>query len=70
MAIRTTVSYSKSGKVVEKTLNLTRGRAIRLKCLDCSGGSWHEVRGCRIVKFPLWVYRAKIKRENGGRHEK
>lgn len=36
---------------------LTRGRAIRLKCLDCCCGSAPEVRLCHITKCPLWIYR-------------
>ena len=36
---------------------LTRGKAIRLKCLDCCCGSSAEVRRCSSVKCPLWRYR-------------
>lgn len=35
----------------------TRGKAIRLKCLDCCCGSTAEVRRCSTVKCPLWRYR-------------
>ncbi len=35
----------------------TRGKAIRLKCLDCCCGSTAEVRRCSSVKCPLWRYR-------------
>jgi hypothetical protein len=31
--------------------------AIRAKCLDCSGDSWHEVKLCQVVDCPLWDYR-------------
>ena len=32
-------------------------RAIRSKCLDCSGGSSNEVRECVIPECPLFAYR-------------
>ena len=32
-------------------------KAIRLKCLDCSGGSPKEVRLCPAFGCPLWPYR-------------
>jgi hypothetical protein len=30
---------------------------LRAKCLDCCGGSAHEVRYCVAVDCPLWPYR-------------
>lgn len=36
---------------------ITRGKAIRLKCLDCCGGNSAEVRRCSAIKCPLWRYR-------------
>lgn len=36
---------------------LTPMRAIRARCLDCSGGSEKEVRECRIVSCSLHPYR-------------
>ena len=36
---------------------ITRGRAIRLKCLDCSCGNSTEVRRCPATNCPLWRYR-------------
>ena len=36
---------------------ITRGKAIRLKCLDCCCGSAHEVKLCPVEKCPLWRYR-------------
>jgi hypothetical protein len=36
---------------------LTPLRAIRLKCLDCSGMSAKEVRLCPIQRCPLFEYR-------------
>jgi hypothetical protein len=32
-------------------------RAIRAKCLECSGGSVPEVRLCGMQDCPLWPYR-------------
>ena len=32
-------------------------KAIRAKCLECSGGSAKEVRGCPVEKCPLYAYR-------------
>jgi hypothetical protein len=36
---------------------ITRGKAIRLKCLDCCCGSASEVRRCESRKCPLWRFR-------------
>lgn len=36
---------------------ITRGKAIRLKCLDCCCGSAVEVRLCESKTCPLWRYR-------------
>ncbi len=36
---------------------LTPMKAIRKKCLDCSGGSFTEVANCPIDKCPLYIYR-------------
>ena len=36
---------------------ITRGKAIRLKCLDCCCGNNAEVRRCQTIGCPLWRYR-------------
>ena len=36
---------------------LTPLKAIRAKCLDCSGDSWAEVEQCVIPECPLYPYR-------------
>lgn len=36
---------------------ITRGKAIRLKCLDCCCGNNAEVRRCSVTNCPLWRYR-------------
>lgn len=33
-------------------------RAIREKCLDCSGGSSNEVKTCEVRDCPLWKFRS------------
>ena len=32
-------------------------RAIRAKCIDCSGGNTAEARKCVAIKCPLWPFR-------------
>lgn len=36
---------------------LTRGAAIRAKCLECCCGNSAEVRRCLVEACPLWRYR-------------
>lgn len=36
---------------------ISRSKAIRLKCLDCSAGQMAEVRKCELTSCPLWRYR-------------
>ena len=36
---------------------VTPMKAIRLKCLECSGGQVKEVRECNLVECPLFPYR-------------
>jgi len=43
---------------------IPRGKAIRLKCLDCCCGSLAEVRLCEIRRCPLWRYRLGKEDEN------
>ena len=37
---------------------LTPRKAIRAKCLECSNGSFLEVRECPIKSCPLWALRS------------
>lgn len=37
--------------------HLTPIKAIRAKCLDCSGDNYKEVRLCPVKKCPLYPYR-------------
>ena len=36
---------------------LTPMKAIRAKCLECSGGQFKEVRLCPVKNCPLYEYR-------------
>lgn len=36
---------------------LTPLKAIRAKCVDCSGGHFKEVRGCPVEDCALWLFR-------------
>ena len=46
---------------------ITPLRAIRLKCLDCSGMSAKEVKLCHLWECPLWQYRMGSDRSPSGR---
>lgn len=45
----------------ELAINLTPMRAIRLKCIDCSGGSRNEVAACLVADCPLYPFRMNRK---------
>lgn len=45
---------------------LTRARAIREKCLDCSCGQIVEVRECTIKTCALWTYRMGYEVDKNG----
>lgn len=32
-------------------------KAVRAKCVDCSGGSVYEANKCTDIQCPLWVFR-------------
>ena len=36
---------------------VSRSKAIRLKCLDCTCGQSAEVRKCELTDCPLWRFR-------------
>ena len=36
---------------------MTRGQAIRAKCLDCCCGHQCEIRRCTATNCPLWRFR-------------
>jgi hypothetical protein len=36
---------------------ITPIKAIRAKCIDCSGGYLGEVRLCPVTACPIWLYR-------------
>ena len=41
----------------QKFYKMTRGKAIRKYCLDCSGGSSKEVTKCPFLECPLYGFR-------------
>jgi hypothetical protein len=47
-----------------KTLNLSRCRAIREKCLNCSCWSVKEVRDCSFKDCPVYAYREGQGKQN------
>ena len=40
------------------SINRSPLKAIRAKCLHCSGDSKHEVRMCPVKSCPLWPFRS------------
>lgn len=40
-----------------KKKRLTRGQAIKQKCLDCSAGNKKEAKNCSFKDCPLYRYR-------------
>ena len=48
--IKSVINYITSKK-------LTPVRAIRAKCLDCSGGQVSEIKECTVYSCPLYTYR-------------
>jgi hypothetical protein len=43
--------------MARKADNGHRQQAIRLKCLECTGGSAAAIRKCESCGCPLWPYR-------------
>lgn len=52
-----TVANTSKNESKSKTRTLTPIKAIRAKCLDCSGNSAAEVRECVLKHCPLYPYR-------------
>ena len=44
--------------------NMSRRKAIRLKCLDCSGYEFSEVAQCQITNCPLYPFRTGAGKQN------
>jgi hypothetical protein len=44
--------------------NMSRRKAIRLKCLDCSGYECSEVAHCQITNCPLYPLRSRVGKQN------
>ena len=49
---------------------VTPMKAIRQKCLDCSGGSNEEVKNCFAKKCPLYQFRFGYKLDENGNRRK
>jgi hypothetical protein len=49
------------GQIIEKLPDgrkrLTPLKAIKANCLDCSGGSYIQLKNCHLTNCPLWPYR-------------
>lgn len=56
----------KNDDTVTKNKRITRGAAIRMKCLDCCNYQKSEVRLCPAKTCPLWNFRLgrEIKEES------
>ncbi len=39
------------------TGNISKARAVRVKCLECSGWQYSEVTHCQVFECPLWRVR-------------
>ena len=52
------VRYLYGSRTITKLASdLRPGKAMRFKCLDCSGGSTAEVAACPVDDCPLWPFR-------------
>ncbi|RLF96486.1 hypothetical protein DRN58_09665 [Thermococci archaeon] len=47
----------KNGKINPNIISITPMKAIRKKCLECSGGQQKEIKFCNIYDCPLYPYR-------------
>jgi hypothetical protein len=52
------VQMTATGYKTHKLDTLTPMRAIRIKCIDCSGGLVGEVAHCAVVECPLYPFRS------------
>jgi len=66
MAIKHRI-ITKNGHEVK---TLTRGKAIRQKCLECSGWFAPEVRKCPAKDCALWPFRMGTVIKNGSEENK
>ena len=47
-----------------KEINLNRRKAIRERCLNCSGWSYSEVENCKFIGCHLYAFRMKVGKQN------
>lgn len=62
--IRSLEAFSEYTNKIRQQGKLTRQKAIRLKCFDCSGYSMAEIEKCHIEDCPLWEFRSTSARKN------
>ncbi len=55
--LKKTATILKSNGGTQEASIATASKAIRAKCLDCSGGSTLEVKECPIAECPLYPWR-------------
>ena len=53
-----------------ETVDLNRRKAIRARCLDCSGFEYNEVSGCKILKCELHPYRMGTENQDPDKRRK
>ena len=58
------MQYTIQGKTGLKTVSLNRRKAIRERCLNCSGWSAREVTECRFSDCQLYPFRTGQGRQN------
>ena len=62
-----TIIQSKNGS---KEINLNRRKAVREKCLNCSGWSFSEVENCGFIDCDLYAFRMSIGKQDAGKRHK
>jgi hypothetical protein len=51
-------------KIGHKIINLNRRKAIKEKCLNCSGWSYKKVQNCQFTECQLYPYRTGMGKQN------
>jgi hypothetical protein len=53
-----------------KTIELTRRKGIRERCLNCSGWSWKEVAECKLTDCQLYPFRTGVGKQDSKKRTK
>ena len=53
-----------------EAVNINRRKAIKLKCLDCSGGYHAEVKNCPLTDCPLYEFRTGEGKQDADKRNK